>query len=309
MIRLLLVVILSLCSTQISAHGIVQGTLIKTPHGMVAVERLNVGDVVICFDTQYGTWNEQPILQITHELRDSFLEMTVEGESFGVSPDQTLYIPCQNRWIKACAMQAGTTLLSAHIGLIAVDSTRIIQKPVTLYKVAVNTHHTYCICPHAVLAHNFAIEIPILTWVFGEGIIWLGGATVATIASALGLSFAKKGIKKFGQSVGADVNIDDTAKLDESNSKNDGDDNNNRKYAKQLTPERRKELDRIAKEMGFKETTDYKFHPHGEKVYKRGNTYITPDRDGHRGGDWKKMDKHGGRWGTYNKDLSIKIGS
>jgi RHS repeat-associated protein len=54
---------------------------------------------------------------------------------------------------------------------------------------------------------------------------------------------------------------------------------------------------------------------HGQPVYKNGNSYITPDIDGHNGGVWKKckgspknLRNRTTRDGTYNADLTVRIG-
>lgn len=50
------------------------------------------------------------------------------------------------------------------------------------------------------------------------------------------------------------------------------------------------------------------FASHGKPVYTDGKNYITRDRDGHRGGYWKMMNRNGDRIGTYNIDMTEKIG-
>lgn len=68
-----------------------------------------------------------------------------------------------------------------------------------------------------------------------------------------------------------------------------------------------KEATELAKSMGFERSFDHKFDPHGEAVFKKGNVYITQDRDGHRGGIWKVYEGKE-RLGTYNEDLKEKLG-
>ena len=64
------------------------------------------------------------------------------------------------------------------------------------------------------------------------------------------------------------------------------------------------------KELGFKKTN---FRSHGQKVFKKGNRYITRDADSHNGGAWKMADsvKNLGsrktRIGTFSRNLT-KIG-
>ena len=46
------------------------------------------------------------------------------------------------------------------------------------------------------------------------------------------------------------------------------------------------------------------FNSHGQPVFKRGNRYITPDVDQHKGGVWKMFDQKGRRLGTYDENLN-----
>ncbi|WP_259071964.1 toxin C-terminal domain-containing protein [Mucilaginibacter sp. X4EP1] len=58
---------------------------------------------------------------------------------------------------------------------------------------------------------------------------------------------------------------------------------------------------------GLKETKDFG-KQHGQKVYRKGNKYYSPDVDEHNGGKWKVFEKVGGklkRVGTADKDLNI----
>ena len=71
-------------------------------------------------------------------------------------------------------------------------------------------------------------------------------------------------------------------------------------------------LDDLANELGYDQKISpnkVPFPSHGKPAYKNKNgDYITPDRDGHKGGTWKKYNRKGKRVGTYNRDLSERIG-
>ncbi len=57
--------------------------------------------------------------------------------------------------------------------------------------------------------------------------------------------------------------------------------------------------------LGYKKRiADPPFKPHGKPVYTDARNYITPDRDGHNGGVWKKYDWKGRRLGTYDGKLN-----
>ena len=64
-----------------------------------------------------------------------------------------------------------------------------------------------------------------------------------------------------------------------------------------------------AAKMGFKEVKGAPFSSHGQPVFKKGNVYITPDIDGHNTYQgWKEFNQKGQRIGTFNTDLTEKIG-
>lgn len=82
-----------------------------------------------------------------------------------------------------------------------------------------------------------------------------------------------------------------------------------REVTQESIKERRKRAAKKAKEFGFKETKNYDFDSHGEKVYQRGNTQITLDQTSHKGGFWKMFSRgERQREGTYDENLSKRIG-
>lgn len=72
-------------------------------------------------------------------------------------------------------------------------------------------------------------------------------------------------------------------------------------------PLTRSEARQLARTLGYAETSNPPFNPHGQPVFKSGNKYITPDKDVHKGGTWKMFDHKGERLGTFNDDLTQKV--
>ena len=67
----------------------------------------------------------------------------------------------------------------------------------------------------------------------------------------------------------------------------------------------------LAERLGFQRTSHVS---HGQPVYQRGNRYISPDIDGHKGGVWKVADdavrnlrNREMRTGTFNEDLTVRV--
>ncbi len=74
-------------------------------------------------------------------------------------------------------------------------------------------------------------------------------------------------------------------------------------------PLTRSEARQLARKLGYTEISDPPFKAHGQPVFKSGNKYITPDKDVHKGGTWKMFDHKGERLGTFNDDLTRKVGN
>jgi Novel toxin 21 len=66
-----------------------------------------------------------------------------------------------------------------------------------------------------------------------------------------------------------------------------------------------------AEKLGYTKTNELSS---GQAVYKKGNSYITRDVDGHNGGAWKRassvanLGSKATRDGTYNANLTLRIG-
>lgn len=72
-----------------------------------------------------------------------------------------------------------------------------------------------------------------------------------------------------------------------------------------------KEAAELAKKLGYLEDKNPPFNAHGQKAFKKGNKWITPDRDGHIGGTWKMFEKNGSkvsRTGTWDSLLAKILG-
>jgi hypothetical protein len=64
-----------------------------------------------------------------------------------------------------------------------------------------------------------------------------------------------------------------------------------------------------AEELGYKEVKGAPFNSRNQLTFKSGNRWITPDIDGHTGyQSWKVFDSSGNRLGTYNTDLTVRLG-
>ena len=81
---------------------------------------------------------------------------------------------------------------------------------------------------------------------------------------------------------------------------------NNRITTPNLT---NKEIAEIALSLDFYLNKDPKFARHGKAVFSNGQTHITYDRNGHKGGFWKMLNNKKERVGTYDQNLTKRLGN
>ncbi|MFF0611749.1 hypothetical protein ACFYUD_24110 [Nocardia tengchongensis] len=78
------------------------------------------------------------------------------------------------------------------------------------------------------------------------------------------------------------------------------------------SPKTNEEYAAQANNLGYKQRIPAQqapFDSHGEAVYSNGDKYITRDNTSHNvSNGWKMFDRKGRRIGTYNWDLSTKVG-
>ena len=296
-----LIVFLSiiLSSNQALFSALVEGMLVKMPHGLMPVEQLQVGDsVVVC---RAGSANEESsVKKITQTKIQNVRIIKTDNTTLSVSADQLLYEPIECKWILAKQLTTGNKLLDFagnHINCVDIQS---FDATITLYDLTLDSPHTFFISHDEILTHNFLPIIFGFTWAFGSGISFTG-LTVGLAGVATGLCLRSKNRK-------CEVGLGDVKRMSSgsTSSPSPEDPEKQRKKLEETLQERRKEAMRIARKMGFTETKDYNFNSHGEKVYKKGRTYITLDNTSHKGGFWKKCTKNG-RLGTFDKTLKIEI--
>jgi RHS repeat-associated protein len=143
----------------------------------------------------------------------------------------------------------------------------------------------------------------------GGGMLTLtvGGSPVGVPAAAVGGGLAASGGVNAANAVGNIVKIADSgsgAKPPSNQTLKGG----GRGGGGRTEPMTNKEAKEAAAALGFTQVKDPPFNSHGQLVFQQGNKYISPDVDVHSGGTWKIFDKHGDRMGTFNGDLSVRIG-
>lgn len=279
--------------------GFLVDTLIKTDNSYVPIQFISDRNHITSFDSEINLIDTSELIH-TFTMRASiYYHIHLANDSIICSENQKFYNPRLQKWIKAKDVSQESYFLDYYgnsIPCIKIDHIQS-TKPIIFYEITLSKPHTYFVSKAQIFTHNVAPIVIGLSWALGEGIA-LTGAGVGLGALGLGL-WQKFGNKK--QISFAQIEHECVA----SSGGNTPDPDKNKDKLKN----RRNKAERLANEMGFKEVKDYKFNSHGEKVFRKGDIEITLDRDSHNGGFWKMFKrKTYNRLGTYNQDLSTKIG-
>jgi hypothetical protein len=155
--------------------SLVEGTLVKTPNGLVPIEKLNVGDDVMSYGP-HKTIKPVKILRITKEIAPSRLIIVTEQGSFVAAKDQFFYSDTYY-WVAATAISDEHALLDVNSQVNQCGNSFIVNEDTTIYKVTIEFPHVLFISDLQIVTHNFLPPIAIgvsLAFGIGEGSLCTG---------------------------------------------------------------------------------------------------------------------------------------
>ena len=192
--------------------GFISETPIKISHGYTPIRLLDLHNRAYAPDLKNNSF-EESITHIAKEAISRFTIIVVEGETIYATDDQKFYLAQEQCWCQAQNLRIGQLLLKQNGDSVRVDSVQIVEsdEPLIFYDITVQKYHTFCVTKHDIVAHNFVIVIPILTWGGGAAATWFEGVTAVNILYALATGACFYGIQKTtGQNIDAEVGADGT---------------------------------------------------------------------------------------------------
>ena len=157
--------------------ALIQGTLVKTPEGLVPIEQLCVGDVVLSLQDNKIIHNRVGAI-FSRTIAESY-EVTTPTTSVRVSPSQRFYDPEIKQWICASQLSLHTRFLDANGNYLLCLSYRRIEQAILAYELSLNAPHSFFITQAEIVVHNLA---PII----GLTLSWGGGIAIDSIVLGLG---------------------------------------------------------------------------------------------------------------------------
>ena len=133
----------------------IAGTMVLTATGLVAIERLKAGDVVI--STNLDTLETAPktVLETYVRKVDKLVHLTINGEEIVTTDNHPFYVQGRG-FINAGNLLVGDKLISVNGEDLFVEKHYIEETdvPVDVYNFQVEDHHTYFVGESAVWVHN-----------------------------------------------------------------------------------------------------------------------------------------------------------
>ncbi|WP_284294250.1 polymorphic toxin-type HINT domain-containing protein [Luteimicrobium album] len=135
------------------------GTLVATPDGDRAIETLQAGDTVYCYDQTTGTQTVETIEETFERTTTTLIHLTIDGHMITTTPEHPFMVTGLG-WIQAADLRVGDRLITAADPDVTVDTVgaETADESVAVYNLHVHAHHTYYILAGeaAVLVHNMA---------------------------------------------------------------------------------------------------------------------------------------------------------
>ncbi|QDU93174.1 polymorphic toxin-type HINT domain-containing protein [Lignipirellula cremea] len=142
-------------TTRTGSDCLAAGTLIRTATGFQAVDKLQVGDLVLSQDVETGELALKPVLALTVRPLGPMLRVEMEGDAFECSEGHPFFV-AGDGWVKARDLKSGMEMHGCR------QPSQIFQigssEPAVTYNLVVADFHTYFVGEAKVLSHDNTIR-------------------------------------------------------------------------------------------------------------------------------------------------------
>ncbi len=153
----------TLLLTQPIFSALIEGTLVKTPRGLIPIEQLNVDDTVLSFAD--GRLIENRIIQRTSKKVAGSYRITTPTTQFYTSPSQKLYDPIIGVWIAAADIGTESHFMNSSGTTIECIACTYSTQEMHAYDISLESPHNFLITNDELVVHNFAPALAIpLAW-------------------------------------------------------------------------------------------------------------------------------------------------
>lgn len=133
----------------------VAGTSILTSIGYVAIENIQIGDMVWAENPETVKKALKKVVQTFENETNELVHVFVNGEEIITTPEHPFYVSNKG-WISSIELRAGDILVRQNGEYCIVEKIQheILETPITVYNFEVADFHTYYVGENSVLVHN-----------------------------------------------------------------------------------------------------------------------------------------------------------
>ncbi len=138
------------------------GTQVHTKSGVVAIEEVRVGDLVLSKDDKTGVVDYRPVVQLFVTPEKEVFELRLSDDSgaetvLGVTPGHPFWVK-DIGWVGAANLASGIEVANSSGGWLRVTGATWHQKKATVFNFEVEGFHTYFVGESAAWVHNACSE-------------------------------------------------------------------------------------------------------------------------------------------------------
>lgn len=141
------------------------GTPIWTETGLVDIDVLKVGDMVLTQNQQTGELKFAPVLATTTRPPEKLLRLTINKETIRATGGHPFWVSGRG-WIKARSLEPGMGLHTAR-GFAVIDSIEEEIDPAETFNLIVDECHSYFVGKQLILSHDNTFREPVLNRIPG----------------------------------------------------------------------------------------------------------------------------------------------
>jgi len=149
------------------SHCFPAGTLVTTPSGGIAIEKLHIGDTVLAEDPATGKVKGELVQAVIVRPMSDLMELDLSDSStLKVQPDHLFWVdsgPQRHRaaWLKARQLHIGDKLRTANGRKVTISRLRWHVGRAVVYTLTVAHDHTFFVGTARILVHNEDIPCPV----------------------------------------------------------------------------------------------------------------------------------------------------
>jgi hypothetical protein len=136
-----------------SSNSFAPGTQVQTDRGFIAIENIQVGDLVFSKDDLTGEESHQRVTRVNTHTSDELYRISVAGEVISVTGNHPFWVAGKG-WTAVSNIKQGDLLVTHDDKLFPVQQIELTEGGTSVYNLSVEDYHTFFVTGHGFWTHN-----------------------------------------------------------------------------------------------------------------------------------------------------------